>query len=163
MELIELEKIRMATGALGKTVVMRLAPGCDLMKSLEEIAEKENIQSGVVLSGVGSLSQVTLRNVRLFPDEFPITDRNRIYTPKKEPLELLSLSGNISRKDDEVLIHGHVIISSGLDDGRTYGGHLTEGCLILSTCEVIIAEITGLEMIRNNDPETRVPELYLKT
>jgi hypothetical protein len=75
-------------------------------------------------------------------------------------MELLSLSGNISRKDGEVSIHGHITISSGLDDGRAYGGHLIEGCVVFSTCEVIIAEITGLEMKRNIDSETRVLELY---
>ena len=158
----ELKKIRIGKGALGKVVAFRLGPGCDLMKSIVEIAKKENIQSGLVLSGAGSLSQVTLRNVRLFPDEFPIMDRNRIYTPKKEPLELLSLSGNISKRDGEIHVHCHVTISSGLDDGRAYGGHLVEGCLILSYCEVIIAEITGLEMKRDIDPETRVPELFFE-
>lgn len=113
-------------------------------------------------SGAGSLSQVTLRNVRLFPDEFPVMDRNRIYTPKKEPLELLSLSGNIARKNGEVYVHCHITISSGLDDGRAYGGHLLEGCLVLSFCEVIIAEVTGLEMKRNTDPETGALELFFE-
>ena len=158
----ELEKIRMSIGELGRVVVMRLAPGCDLMKSLEEIPKRENLRSGVILSGAGSLRQVTLRNVRLFPDDFPITDRDRIYTMKKEPLELLSLSGNISRKDGEVSVHCHITISSGLDEGMAYGGHLTEGCVVFSTCEVIIAEIVGLKMKRNIDPETRVPELFLE-
>lgn len=158
----ELEKVRIGKGALGKVVVFRLGPGCDLIKSIAEIAKKENIQSGLVLSGAGSLSQVTLRNVRLFPDEFPVMDRNRIYTPKKEPLELLSLTGNIARKADEVSIHCHITISSGLDDSRAYGGHLIEGCLIFSYCEVIIAEITGLELKRDIDSETRGPELFFE-
>lgn len=158
----ELEKIGVSRGELGRVMVMRLAPGCDLIKSLEEIAKREKLRSGLVLSGAGSLRQVTLRNVRLFPDEFPIMDRNRIYTPKKEPLELLSLSGNISRKDGEVYVHCHVTVSSGLDDGRAYGGHLIEGCVVFSTCEVIIAEITGLEMKRSIDPETHALELYLE-
>ena len=160
MDLSELEKVRANTGRLGKVVVMRLAPGCDLKKSLEEIARSEKIQSGVILSGAGSLSQVTLRNVRLFPDEFPIMDRNRIFTPKKEPLELLSLSGNISREEEKIQVHCHITISSGLEDGRAYGGHLIEGCVVFSTCEVILAEVTGLEMKRNIDPDTRVLELY---
>lgn len=158
----ELEKIRTGKGSLGKVVAIRLGPGCDLMKSLEEIVKRENIPSGLILSGAGSLSQVTLRNTRFFPDEFPVMDRYRIYTPKKEPLELLSLSGNISRKDGEIHFHCHITVSSGLDDGRAYGGHLIEGCEIFSFCEVIIAEITGLEMERNIDPETGALELYFE-
>jgi len=156
----DLAKIRIGRGNLGKVVAFRLGPGCNLMKSLEEIVKRENIQSGLVLSGAGSLRRVTLRNVRLFPDEFPVMDRNRIYTPKKEPLELLSLSGNIARKDGEVYIHCHITISSGLDDGRAYGGHLTEDCEVFSYCEIVIAEITGLEMKRDTDPETHGQELF---
>ena len=125
----EFEKIRMSEGRLGKLVVMRLGPGCDVKKSLEESVRQRNFRSGVILSGAGSLSQVTLRNVRLFPDEFPITDRNRIYTPKKEPLEVLSLTGNIANKDGQVHMHCHITISSGLEEGRAYGGHLLEGCI----------------------------------
>lgn len=156
----ELEKLRIGRGSLGRVVAFRLGPGSDLKKSLEAIAERENIQAGVVLCGAGSLSQVTLRNVRLFPEEFPVTDRNRIYTPKKEPLELLSLSGSISKKDGEIYVHCHVTISSGLDDGRAYGGHLIEGCLVFSFCEVILAEVTGLELKRGIDPETGAVELF---
>ena len=163
IDVSELEKIRMGKGELGRVVVMRLGPGCDLMKSLEEMARKEDLRSGVVLSGAGSLREVTIRNVRLFPDEFPIVDRNRIFTPKKEPLEMLSLSGSISRRDGEVHIHCHITISSGLDDGRAYGGHLIEGCVVFSTCEVAIGEVTGLEMKRNIDPQTHVPELYFES
>ena len=51
----EFEKIRIGRGSLGKMVAFRLGPGCDLMKSLEEIIKKENIRSGLVLSGAGSL------------------------------------------------------------------------------------------------------------
>ena len=155
-----IQNIRIGKVELGTVTVMRLGPGCDLMKSLKQIADRANILSGVVLSGAGSLSQVTLRNVRLFPDEFPIMDRNRIYTPKNEPLELLSLSGNISEKDGEALIHCHITVSSGLDDGRAFGGHLIEGCIVFSTCEVIIAEIKSLHMKRDIDPETHALELY---
>ena len=156
----ELKKVRMAEGALGRVVAIRLGPGDDVIKSLEEIARQKNIKSGVILSGAGVLSQVTLRNVRLFPDEFPVQDRNRIYTPKKEPLEVLSLSGNISRRDGEVHIHCHITVSSGLEDGRAYGGHLIEGCIVLAYCEIIIAEITGMEIKRRTDPETKGPELF---
>ncbi len=158
----ELAKARIGHGALSRVVAFRLGPGTDLLKALIEIVQQENIESGLVLSGAGSLSQVTLRNVRLFPENFPIQDRNRIYTPKKEPLELLSLTGNIARRDGEVSIHGHITISSGLDDGLAYGGHLIEGCTVFTYCEVAIAELTGLRMKRQTDAETQGPELYFE-
>jgi predicted DNA-binding protein with PD1-like motif len=152
----------MAKGGLGAVWVARLPPGADILASLVQIAEKENIAAGLIISGAGSLSQVTLRNVRLFPDKLPIVDRNRIYTPKKEPMEMLALSGNIARKDGKVFIHGHITVSSGLSDGMAYGGHLIEGCIVLTTAEVAIAAVTGIQMKRNIDPETQVPELFFE-
>ncbi len=58
---------------------MKLTLGRALMESLEEITERGNLRSGMVLSGTGSLHQVTLRNVRSFPDEFPITVNNKMF------------------------------------------------------------------------------------
>jgi predicted DNA-binding protein with PD1-like motif len=152
--------IRQGSGELGRIIALRLPPDADVYRTLEEVARREQIASGVILSGLGSLREVTLRNVRLFPKEFPIQDRNRIYTPKAEPLEMLSLSGNISQRNGEVHVHAHIVISSGLEDGRVYGGHLSEGCIVFSTAEIILASVRELGMIREMDPETRVIELF---
>jgi predicted DNA-binding protein with PD1-like motif len=155
----EAQNITTGKGSTGSVFVMKLGPGCDLLKSLEYVANKENIRSAVILTGTGSLRQATIRNVKSFPEKPPITDNNRVYTSKKEPLELLSFNGNLSRKNGEVFIHCHISISSGMEDGRAYGGHLVEGCTVLATCEVILQEIAGLEMNRKIDPVTLVNEL----
>jgi predicted DNA-binding protein with PD1-like motif len=128
--------------------------------ALKEVAKQENITSGLILSGLGSLSRITLRNVRLFPEEFPIQDRHRIYVPKAEPMELLTLTGNISQRDGEVHVHAHAVVSSGLEEGTVYGGHLLEGCLVFSTVEIAICTVQGMTMVREMDPQTRVAELY---
>lgn len=154
--------IRRATGKLGKVIVARLAPDCDLMESLEQIARDEHIRAGVILSGAASLKQAVLRNVKRFPDEFPITDEIRIRCKRNEPMELLSLSGNISVRDGEVFIHGHITVSSGKEDGLAYGGHLTKGSVIFSTGEIVIAEIQGVVMERLPDVETKNIELYAR-
>jgi predicted DNA-binding protein with PD1-like motif len=150
---------RQARGSLGQLVALRLSPGADVYTVLRDVAEQEGISDGVILSGVGSLRQITLRNVRLFPDKFPIQDRHRIYVTKTEPLELLTLTGNISQRDGAVHVHAHAVISSGLEAGAAYGGHLVEGCIVLSTVEIVIAAIHGMAMIREMDPQTRVIEL----
>jgi predicted DNA-binding protein with PD1-like motif len=158
----ELDKVRMGTGQLGRVIVLRLAPGNDILKTIKEVAEKENIKAGIVLSGAASLTQATLRNVRMFPNKFPITDRERIYIEKEEPLEMLNLSGNISSNKGEVHVHCHLTISSGLDDGIAYGGHLVDGCIVFSTGEIAIAEVSGVAIERQVDPETKALELYFK-
>jgi len=160
----ELEKIRVGEGPPGRLVVASLGPGCDLLKSLKEIIKKKNVKSGLIISGVGCLQQVTLRNISSFPEELPITDQNRVYVPKDEPLELLSLQGNIARKDDgEVHIHCHIMVSSGLDKSQAYGGHLIEGCIVNPFAEIAIAEVAGLEIKRRKDPESRALGLYFES
>jgi len=159
----EADNIVTAAGKSGRMIVMKLGPGCDLLKSLEQVAVKEGIESAVIVSGTGSLRRATIRNVKSIPEKPPITDDNRVYTPRDEPLELLSFNGNLSRKDGQVFIHCHISISSGVEDGRSYGGHLVEGCIVLATCEVVIAEISGLKMERRLDSDTMVNELEFKT
>jgi predicted DNA-binding protein with PD1-like motif len=44
-----------------RTVVVRLRPGQDLRPELLAVAERERIQAGLVLTGVGSLSRARLR------------------------------------------------------------------------------------------------------
>ena len=154
------QSIRQAKGELGQIIALRLPPQSDVYAVLEEVARKEKIASGVILSGLGSLRQVTLRNVRLFPKAFPIQDCHRIYMPKEEPLELLALTGNLSQREGRVHVHAHAVVSSGLEEGLVYGGHLLRGCIVFSTVEVIICSIRGLTMVREMDPQTQVVELF---
>ena len=154
------KKIAMASGRLGRILVIRLAPGSDLLQSLEEIARKEEIISGIILGGAASLRRVVLRNVRGYPKAFPITNENRIFTPLEGPLELLSISGNISlREDGQLFVHAHITVSLGCPEGTAYGGHLVAGAIIYSTGELVLAETEGVELRRFLNDETKVYEL----
>jgi len=149
-------------GRLGQVIVARLAPGSDLLESIEEIARREGIRSGVILSGAASLSQATLRNVRHLPKELPITDEDRVFVRKEGALELLAISGNISEQNGGISIHAHITISSGEEDGLAYGGHLIKGCTIFSLGELIIGEIEGVRLVRKYDEPTRGPQLFVR-
>jgi hypothetical protein len=154
--------IRKCTGSLSRVIAARFAPGCDLAESIETIAQEENITDGVILSGAASLRKAVLRNVGRFPGKFPITDDVRVFARRTDPMELLAISGNISTRDGHVHLHCHIVVSSGEEDGRAYGGHLMKGTEIFSTGEIVIAEITGCRMIRLEDPETKGQELYFR-
>jgi hypothetical protein len=75
-------------------------------------------------------------------------------------MELLALTGNISQIKDHVQIHAHAVVSSGLEDARVFGGHLLEGCIVLSTAEIVLCCIRDMPMIREMDPHTKAVELY---
>ena len=152
--------IAMASGKIGRIVVIRLAPGCDLLQSLEEVARKEGISSGLILGGAASLRRVVLRNPRGYPKAFPITDENRIFTSLEGPLELLTISGNVSlREDGQLVVHAHVTVSLGCPESTTYGGHLVAGAIIYSTGELVLAETEGVELQRVLNEETKTYEL----
>jgi hypothetical protein len=152
--------IRVGAGALGRVVALHMDPGVDVLKGIEAVVGSHGLRSAVILSGAGSLRQAVLRNVRSIPNQFPITDANRVYVAKDEPMELLSLTGNVAvRHDGRVVVHGHLTISSGQQDGLAFGGHLVEGSIVFSTMEIILAEITGMTLSRPVDAITHAAEL----
>ena len=154
------DRITTASGKLGRIVVVRLAPGCDLLQSLEEVARNEGITSGLILGGAASLRKVVLRNPRGYPEAFPITNETRIFTSLEGPLELLAISGNISlREDGQMVVHAHVTVSSGCPESLTYGGHLVPGAIIYSTGELVLAETEGVDLRRVFNEETKTYEL----
>jgi len=155
-------KVLMAAGTIGRVVIARLVPGTELLAGLRQVFESYEIHSGLILGGAASLVSARLRNVQTSPAEWPITDANRVFLDLPGPLELLSIAGNGSRRPDGSLhLHAHVVVSTGTADapGRCYGGHLVEGAVILSTGEVAVAELQGVQLARRQDPLTKTLEL----
>jgi len=148
-------------GDIDKIVVARIKLGSDLLKALRNIAIENNIRAGIILSGVGGLSHAEIRNLKNLPEEFPITDRNRLYTSQDGPFEILSISGNISERNGEIVVHAHISISY-VKNNQVYsiGGHLIEGCIVNPFAEVIIAKLKGIIMNREYDEETKAFELF---
>ena len=150
-----------AEAKMGRVLTVRMAPGDDLFGTTVKICKEKNLKSGVILSVAASLRKATLRNVWKFPEPFPINDECRIFTPINGPLELLQMSGNITQTEKgEPYLHAHVTISMGRPEATCFGGHLVEGCEIFSTCEMVIAEIDGIDFMRIMDKHTRVGEVF---
>lgn len=124
---------------------VRLRRGEDLLKSIEELCKNNNISAGFVVSGVGCISKGKIR------DASGITIREI-----NEDCEIVSLNGTVSAKR----CHLHIALSK--EDLTTIGGHLCEGCLINTTCELIIAEIPEIFIDVEDDPETGYDELIFK-
>ncbi len=123
----------------------RIMPNADLKNEIFDFFKSKNISSGVILSSVGSLKQANLR----FSDEKKGTLLNG-------PFEILSLNGTLSLDG----VHLHLCISDS--KGQTFGGHLLDQCLIHTTCELVIAEISQHTFNRELDPQTKYMELKIK-
>jgi predicted DNA-binding protein with PD1-like motif len=150
------------SGGTGRVMVARLKPGSDLLGALQEMVEDEGVEAGVILSGVGLLEDARLRNCKSLPEEFPITDENRTYLSFSRPLEILSMSGNISMAEGSPLVHAHVTLSyiEG-DEIGVVGGHLIEGCIVFGFAEIILMELKSVQMEKRFDEETRTLQLFV--
>jgi len=149
-------------GKGGKVIVTRLKPNNDLLQSIKSLVEKEGIKAGVILSGIGLLKKASIRNCKVLPKEFPITDANRSFLTFQKPLEILSLSGNISEVKGEPLVHAHITLSyvEG-EEISVIGGHLIEGCLTFGFVEIFIMELKNIKLEKEFDPETKTLQLFV--
>ena len=128
-----------------KIFATRLKPNQDLKESLKSFVQQNNIQSGFILTAVGSLKQVTLR--------FANRDNAQIFN---ERFEIVSLVGTLS-------IHGiHLHISLSDKNGKTIGGHLVDGCIIYTTAEIVIGVSEDFIFARTVDETTGYKELEIQ-
>jgi predicted DNA-binding protein with PD1-like motif len=128
-----------------KAYSVRLLPNSDLKNQIVNFCSESQISAGVILSSVGSLKIAILR----------LSD-TKVGTAFQGPFEILSLNGTLSENG----VHLHLCISDA--QGKTFGGHLIEGCLIHTTCELIIGEIPNTTFTRELDPQTNYMELKIK-
>ena len=127
----------------GRIVVVRLAYGDLLLESLQQICRTEKIRNGVILTGFGSLTDLSVTGV-LGP-AFP---PRRFYS-RKAPrgVEILAMSGVIA----DYHVHCHIVLC---DKTRAFGGHLESGCRVLSLAEIAIMRVDGVKLARRLDPAT---------
>jgi predicted DNA-binding protein with PD1-like motif len=122
----------------------RLAKGDDLLPALEKFCQEQNI----TLGEVRALGAVAHARVGYYDQE----QRGYCFLELNQPLEILTLVGNISLKDGKPMVHAHVTL--GDTTGRAYGGHLAAGTPVFA-CEFAIYEYSADQaLIRQNDPET---------
>ena len=133
-----------ASGSL-KCHCVRLRRGDDLMESIRELCREKKIAAGVVLSAVGCISEGRVR------DASGVTIRE-IH----DHCEIVSLDGTVSAQ------RCHLHISLSRKDLSTIGGHLCPGCIINTTCELVIAELPGIQFGVEEDPETGYDELIFQ-
>ena len=134
------------TGLSGlKTISVRLQPGQDLKTELENLVQTHQIQAGVVLTCVGSLTDVALR---LANQDGATTYRGHF--------EIVSLVGTLSVSGN----HVHLAVSDST--GRTTGGHLMPGNLIYTTAELVIGLLPDVVYTRETDPTFGYRELVIR-
>ncbi|RLE29710.1 DNA-binding protein [Candidatus Acetothermia bacterium] len=120
----------------GDVVVVRFQDGEQLPEGLERLG----LKSAAILGGVGMLRDLVLA----------YWDGERyLEEPVEEPVELLSLQGNIGDREGEVVVHVHVV--AGKRGGAAVGGHL-RSATVHNTAELVLLKLTGIRMARKPEP-----------
>lgn len=119
----------------GENLMVRLQDGERLPEALRELGA-----FGVVVCGVGMLRDVVLG----FWD-------GKGYREERiaEPVELLSLQGNIGEGPEGVVVHLHVVV--GREGGEALGGHLLSAT-VHNTAELAVLGLPGVRLLRRPEP-----------
>jgi len=128
----------------GRLFMGRLDKGDDLLSALQGKCSELGILQGEVRA-IGAVACARIAFYKQSERKYEIVHLSR-------RLEILTLTGNVSLKGEEIFLHAHVVL--GDDEGRAFGGHLVEGTEVFA-CEFTIQELlTEAPLSRAMDDET---------
>jgi len=129
-----------------ETFALRLRPEMDLRLELTRFAQTQPLRAGFVLTAVGSLAQACLR--------YAGADQG-VLLPG--PWEMVGLVGTLCPTG----VHLHTCLADST--GRVVGGHVMAGCLVYTTCELVLGDCRDYCFERSPDPKTGFYELQLRS
>ena len=131
-------------------IIIQFFPDEEVNNKLKEACRKHDIKTAVILSGIGQLKNAKLGYFKTIGN----------YKLKKfdEPLEILSLTGNICKQKKDYILHLHAVL--GDEEKNAIGGHFFEGNISV-TGEIILLK-TNLDFQRKTNKKTGLQTLYLK-
>lgn len=125
-----------------RELAFRLRRGDDIRQIVEEKCKEMHVNTAVVYSGVGSLYHVKIRLAKALD-----------YLEKTEDYEIVSMTGTVCNGK------AHIHISLADEKGNCIGGHLEKGCLVDTTCELVLGILEEYETKREFDPESGYDEI----
>lgn len=130
-------------------IIVRLFRGENVFEQLKEICLKHNLKTGIVVSGVGQLGFIELG---FFKEK-----GNYMNQKFENPLEVLNISGIISKNTDSPDFHLHIALSD--ENKNAFGGHFING-IVSVTLEIVIMK-SDIDIKRKVEEETGLSGLFL--
>lgn len=126
--------MRIESGSIKRVHIVHLNPGDDILLSLREAVRQKEIRHGLIMGAIGSVTAHHFHVVSTV--DLPPED---IYIKRKGAYDIANMTGFIF----DGRVHCHIIFS---DDKIAFGGHLEEGCKVLTFNVVPIAELDELDI-----------------
>lgn len=126
--------MRIESGTIKRVHIVHLNPGDDILPSLRKAVEAKGIKHGVIMGAIGSVTSYHFHVVNS-PDLPPA----ELYPKGEGPYDIATMTGFIFNGR----VHCHIIFS---DERIAFGGHLEEGCKVLTFNVVPIAELEDVDI-----------------
>ncbi|WP_426115588.1 PPC domain-containing DNA-binding protein [Massilia sp. PWRC2] len=128
-----------------ESLPLRLPPGADLRRALEQALSDRQLGGAFVVSGMGSLQGARLR--------FAGAADASVLTGD---FEIISMAGAITADG----AHLHMAVADSA--GQVLGGHVVYGNIVRTTAEILLAVTTGWQLARAYDTASGYPELVVR-
>jgi predicted DNA-binding protein with PD1-like motif len=117
--------------AVGQLIAIRLDPGEDVLVSIRAAVQEHGINNAVLISGVGSLDRYHFHVVRT--TNMP---PGNTFVRGEGPFDIVTVTGAVI----DGRVHAHITFSNA---EQALGGHLEEGCRVLTFAVVVLVEASG--------------------
>lgn len=126
--------MRIESGRITKLHVVHLNPGDDVLLGLRAAVAAKNIRHAAIVGAIGSVTSYHF-HVVASPDLPPA----ELYPKGEGAYDIATMTGFIFNGR----VHCHIIFS---DERVAFGGHLEEGCRVLTFNVISIAEVEELDI-----------------
>jgi predicted DNA-binding protein with PD1-like motif len=126
--------VRSQPFSASRFIVLRLDPGEDVLLSLRATVKERAIRNAAILSGVGSLDRYHFHVVQT--TQMP---PGNTFVQGEGPFDILTVTGLVVDGD----VHAHITFSN---TELAMGGHLEEGCRVLTFAVVVMAEALAVDL-----------------
>ena len=138
-----MERIRAWEFNRGRYLLGRLPHGKDLVAAVEDFCADHSLEMAV-FSIIGAVTSATLG---------AYDQKQQVYVTvqKREPLEIVHCTGNVSLKDGKPTVHAHGVFAD--INCQTMGGHVFSETVVFAG-EIYIQELLGAPMARTYEEQT---------
>jgi len=139
-------------GKVEEVIAVRLDPGDDVHECVERVAREEDIQTGVIVSGIATFDKARWHSIST--TDFPPKDK---FFETKGPMEVSGIHGIIA----DYKPHMHFTCGN-YDTEQVVAAHLEPGCKTLYLTELLILKISNLSLTRRLNEKLKVVQLKRK-
>jgi len=142
-DVANMERITASEFNPGRCFLGRLPHGKDLVAAVEDFCADHSLVMAV-FSMIGAVTSATLG---------AYDQKQQVYVTvqKREPLEVVHCTGNVSFKDGKPTVHAHGVFAD--INGETIGGHVFSETVVFAG-EIYIQELLGASVARTYDEQT---------